>query len=428
VPFNVAEAAAHDRAWPRLAVESAPPLCALDLAGEATVATASRYFGASGYMIDNVRERSYGDAALVCADAERLRKAAFDRGRERRPIIIVVADFGDASVDQLIAEGLADAILTRPLLCADVEDLLGRIVAGEPLLARTETAAREPETLQFPGLRVLIADDGAVNREVATAALSRLGAAVHTVENGAQAIAAVRDRVFDVVLMDGSMPDIDGFAAARAIREQEQRDKRERLPIVALTAHVIGKAADAWRDAGMDDIVHKPFTLSQLGACLQRLFPAWSAPGSAAIIGGVEVTGEEHKSDALLDARVLRELEEMAGPAGVGFMRRVFGLYIDNVPRIRAELTSALEAAEAEALARAAHALKSMSHNIGARQVAAAAEAIERHARETGVPAAEQMETLVRLLDATLASVSERLDTQARQPANQGMLRHGLTG
>jgi hypothetical protein len=69
-----------------------------------------------------------------------------------------------------------------------------------------------------------------------------------------------------------------------------------------------------------------------------------------------------------------------------------------------------------------------MSHNIGARQVAAAAEAIERHAREMGVPTADQMETLVRLLDATLASVSERLDTQVRQPANQGMLRHGLTG
>src|ERR1700716_697146 len=98
-----------------------------------------------------------------------------------------------------------------------------------------------------------------------------------------------------------------------------------RCAMVAWTAHVIGKAADAGREAGMDDIVHKPFTLAQLGACLQRLFPAWSAPGSAAIIGGAQVTGE-HKGDVLLDAGVLRELEEMAGPAGVGFMRRVFGL------------------------------------------------------------------------------------------------------
>jgi len=420
VPFNGAEAATHDRAWPRLAVESTPPLCLLDLAGEATVAAASRYLGASGYMVDDIRGRPYGDAALICADAERLRKAGFDRRAERRPIIIAVADFGDASIDALIAEGLADAGLTRPLLRADVEGLLGRIVAGEPLLARMETT-KEPTALQFPGLRVLVADDGAVNREVATAALARLGAAVHTVENGAQAIAAVRDRAFDMVLMDGSMPDIDGFAAARAIREQEQRDGRERLPIVALTAHVIGKAADAWRDAGMDDIVHKPFTLAQLGACLQRLFPEWSAPGAAAIIDGTQAAGEEHKGDALLEADVLRELEEMAGPAGVGFMRRVFGLYLDNVPRIRAELTRAVEAGEAEALARAAHALKSMSHNIGARQVAAAAEVVERLARETGVPEAGQMETLVRLIDATTTSVRERLmaGSEARELASE---------
>src|SRR5262249_18412544 len=182
VPFNAAEAAAQDRAWPRLAFESTPPLCLLDLAGEATVVSATRYFGACGYMVDEVRERRYGDATLVCADAERLRKAAFDRGPARRPIIIAVADFGDASIDALIAEGLADAGLTRPLLRADVEDLLGRIVASEPLV-RTERAAREPAALQFPGLRVLVADDSAVNREVATAALARLGAALHTVED-----------------------------------------------------------------------------------------------------------------------------------------------------------------------------------------------------------------------------------------------------
>src|SRR5262249_45247555 len=154
----------------------------------------------------------------------------------------------------------------------------------------------------------------------------------------------------------------------------------------------------------------------QLGGCLQRLFPEWSAPGAAAIIDGGQAAGEE-QGDALLDAGILRELEEMAGPAGVGFMRRGFGLYLHNVPRIRAELKAAVETSDTEALARAAHALKSMSHNIGARQVASAAEAVERHARETDVPAADQMETLVRLLDATMASVRMRLEAQSTPTA-----------
>ena len=128
----------------------------------------------------------------------------------------------------------------------------------------------------------------------------------------------------------------------------------------------------------------------------------------------------EHKGDALLDTGVLRELEEMAGPAGVGFMRRVFGLYLDNAPRIRAEMIRAVEAGEAETLARAAHALKSMSHNIGARQVAASAEAIERHARATGVPVAEDVQTLIGLLDAAMASVQSQMGRQAHGEAVGG--------
>jgi hypothetical protein len=110
------------------------------------------------------------------------------------------------------------------------------------------------------------------------------------------------------------------------------------------------------------------FTLAQLGASLQRLFPAWSAPGLAAIIGGAETASEENSSDALLDASVLRELEEMAGPAGVGFMRRVFGLYLENVPRIRANWPAPSGTARRTPSRALRMRSKSMSHNIGARK------------------------------------------------------------
>jgi len=409
VPFDAAAAPA--RVWPRLGVMPTPPLCVLDLEGDATFETASRYFAAAGYTVDRARGGNLADAALICADAERLRALALVRRAERKPIVLAVVDFGDAEVDQLVANGLADAVLTRPLLRADVEDLLGRIVEGGPLVSTGKRTTAQP-TLQFPSLKVLVADDSEVNREVATAALTRLGAFVHTVDSGAQAIAAARDGAFDVVLMDGSMPDIDGFAAALAIRTEEEREGRQRLPIVALTAHVIGKAATAWREADMDDIVYKPFTLAQLGACLQRLFPTWSEVASAepasASMASVDAGA------GLLDARVLRELEEIAGSAGGGFLQRIFTLYLDHAPRIRAELARAVEACDADAAVRAAHALKSMSHNVGARRLAAATEAIERHAYESGMPAADDLEALARLLDATLASIRARLEPEAQ--------------
>ena len=121
---------------------------------------------------------------------------------------------------------------------------------------------------RFANLRVLVADDSAVNREVAIEALSRLGAHVETVENGVEAVSAAARRSHDIILMDGSMPQMDGFTAARTIRQAEQSENRVRVPIVALTAHVIGAAAEEWRLAGMDAIIHKPFTIAQLAECL----------------------------------------------------------------------------------------------------------------------------------------------------------------
>src|SRR5262249_15934611 len=121
VPFDAAAAGA--RGWPRLVVMPTPPLCVLDLAGNATFETASRYFAAAGYAVDRARDSNFDHVALICVDAERLRALALGRPAERKLIVIAAVDFGDAQLDQLVADGLADAVLTRPLLRADVEEL-----------------------------------------------------------------------------------------------------------------------------------------------------------------------------------------------------------------------------------------------------------------------------------------------------------------
>jgi HPt (histidine-containing phosphotransfer) domain-containing protein len=120
---------------------------------------------------------------------------------------------------------------------------------------------------------------------------------------------------------------------------------------------------------------------------------------------------------------VLRDLEEIS--ADTGFLQRIYTLYLDHAPRVRAELARAVEIRDADAAMHAAHALKSMSHNVGARKVAAAAEAIERHAFEAGMPATDDLEALMRLLDATLAAVRTRLEAgvDAQVPASGLRLR-----
>ena len=418
-PGAAAAGVTRARDWPRMEPkDGVPAFCVIDLAGQATVATATRYFSAFGYSV--VPGGDADGAALVCVDAARLPAARLDRRHGGGLVVIAVADFGDTSADRLVDGGFADAILTKPLLRTDVEELLRRIAAGSALMAREADVKRAAEP-RFSGLKVLVADDSAVNREVAVAALARLGATAHTVENGTQAIIAVRNQTFDVVLMDGSMPDVDGFAATRRIRAEERSEARRRLPIVALTAHVIGTSANAWRDADMDDVVYKPYTLGQLRACFQRLFPDWATddaspgPKVIALQDGSEAGGADTGPDraGLLDIGIFQELQEIDGPDSETFVRRVFGLYLDHAPRVRDQIALAFRDGDREECAQAAHALKSMSQNIGARAVAASVEAIERCARETGMPDSAELDQFNRLLDATLAEIGAKLDEVA---------------
>ena len=424
IPATPADTAQPSR-WPQLALElGRHATCVVDLEGEATIAAMSRYFAAAGYVVirpdEQLAAAEYDNAAVLCVSADKLLSAAPQRPHGGRPIVIAVAALGDdVSAQRLIEAGVADAVLTKPLLRAEVEDLLARLVSGDPLTSSI-VGGKDDEALEFPGLRVLVADDSEVNREVAIAALSRLGAVTHTVENGAQAIAAVQNEAFDVVLMDGSMPDVDGFEAARRIRAIELQDGRKRLPIVALTAHVIGTSAQAWSDAGMDAVVYKPYTLGQLRACFHKLIPQWSADAERNMAEGLpaeemlaDPPGDAAPAqDGMLDMGILRELQEMVGADGEKLVQRVFRLYVENARRSRDELARAIALDDREGCARAAHALKSMSQNIGARRVAANADAIERYAREDSTPEPGDLQSLDMVLDATIAAIAMQLEAE----------------
>ena len=172
---------------------------------------------------------------------------------------------------------------------------------------------------------MLVADDAAINREVAIEALSRLDIDAVTVENGRQAIAAVTEQDFDVVLMDVSMPEIDGLEATRRIRAAEASSGRRRTPIVAVTAHVIGGAADAWREAGMDAVLHKPFSVRELADRLGA-FPSRKPGGGSgrrARRQPSSPTTETRDVPPLLDDNVVGQLHALGGAKSGDFSRRV---------------------------------------------------------------------------------------------------------
>jgi signal transduction histidine kinase/ligand-binding sensor domain-containing protein/ActR/RegA family two-component response regulator len=117
-------------------------------------------------------------------------------------------------------------------------------------------------------LHVLLAEDNPVNQMVASRLLEKAGHVVTTVDTGAAAVAAVRERQFDVILMDVQMPEMNGFEATRAIRALE--NGHSRTPIVAITAHAMRGDEERCLEAGMDGYVSKPVRAQELYAALDR--------------------------------------------------------------------------------------------------------------------------------------------------------------
>jgi two-component system, sensor histidine kinase len=114
------------------------------------------------------------------------------------------------------------------------------------------------------GSRVLLVEDNPVNQALGSAMLEQLGCAVETADNGLAGIKCWRDGAYDLVLMDCHMPVMDGLAAARQIRREENACGKPRTPVVAFTASAFAEDRAACLDAGVDDFLSKPYTFEQL--------------------------------------------------------------------------------------------------------------------------------------------------------------------
>lgn len=114
------------------------------------------------------------------------------------------------------------------------------------------------------GLRILVAEDDALNQHVVRTMLSQMGAEVTIASNGTEAVQQASEGGWDIIFMDMRMPGMSGLEAARTIREAEQHSGTGRVPIVALTAQSFAEDREACTAAGMDDFVGKPFAMDDL--------------------------------------------------------------------------------------------------------------------------------------------------------------------
>jgi two-component system sensor histidine kinase/response regulator len=336
---------------------------------------------------------------------------------EPEPVLIMVTAYGNEEVRSEAEQVGIRALLTKPvnqsLLHDAILEAFGRRAAGPSRSRGDEDVARWRQSLS--GMRVLLAEDNAINQQVATELLEATGVSVEIANDGREAVDMVRaapDR-FDAVLMDMQMPEMDGLEATHVIRNQLGLAE---LPIIAMTAHAMAEERERCLAAGMQEHVTKPIEPEKLYQALA----SWARPPSEAGHEAAAETLRETVSTTPDGAAVPDELPGIDVPVG---LRRVGGnakLYLKLLRESRAEFAAAgddlrrlLESDGGTEAVRLAHTVKGVAGNLAAVRLQAAAATLEA-ALKSGDRAA--VGTLIDALEAAAAEVVgglERLDSPA---------------
>jgi two-component system sensor histidine kinase/response regulator len=188
-----------------------------------------------------------------------------ERAEYGSPARILVTAFDAAGRKEAALAAGCSAYLVKPVDPSDLFDALGNI-------ERTHKSRAYANGNGPRHARILMAEDSALIRRVAGFQLEELQYPVDIVENGTQAVQAVATGDYELVLMDMRMPEMDGLAATRAIRDAERTTGRH-IVVIALTANVLEGDREACIEAGMDDFLTKPLKLDALKTALERWLP-----------------------------------------------------------------------------------------------------------------------------------------------------------
>ena len=269
-----------------------------------------------------------------------------------------------------------DLCLSKPVSSAHLRDVLLGI-------RRQESPPRAPAPVARRTERILVVEDNAVNRLVATGLLDGLGFTADTADDGDDALAMVERSGYDLILMDVQMPRLDGYATTRALRHREEELGIERTPIVAMTASAVSGERERALASGMDDFVSKPVNSSRLAEVVALWIDDHS--GTPAATPPVAIPAATRD---VLDRSRLEELAELS-PA---YVSRVIASFHERLPGMIEAVRRATDGAD---LASSAHALKGASSNIGLVHVTELAAMLEGMGRSDATASEPSMTELV---------------------------------
>ena len=306
--------------------------------------------------------------------------------------------FGGTGLGLSIVKGLTErmggsiAVSSKPGIGTEFTVTLPLLAAETAITPAAVTGVVETQRTISPSLRILYADDDAINREIMAALLQQCGLQADFAENGLDALTLLQQRQYDVVFMDNRMPVMDGFQATRAIRDPANGVRNPHVCIVAVTANASNDYRSQCLEAGMNDYLVKPLQLAALQQVLEQL----SRPAASAIDTPVDDDGVNTMDITLMVAPV----------------------FLQETPLRLDELQQAIAANDLAACERIAHTFKGSAGYVGADSF------VEIAARMEAAADAQQRDALPALLDdlrAEFANVSARLRellSQAQQSSS----------
>jgi CheY-like chemotaxis protein len=300
------------------------------------------------------------------AVAEMIRK---DPALAAKLVMMLSAARGAEDITRCREMGI-DTYVTKPVARGAVFDAVEAVM--EPTDAGDADARTAPGVHLRP-LRVLLAEDNPVNQRLTACVLTRRGHQVEVASDGAEAMRLYHSEPFDVILMDVHMPDVDGLAVTRHIR-QDQAGGDTRVPIIAMAAHTMQGNHQQCLNAGMDGYVSKPIDPRRLIREIQKVVPERlliredrpepvpPAPSGAGVFDPAEA------------------LDHLAGNADV--LRNLVALAVETLPVHAEDLAVAVRAGDLAAVARRAHRLKGGCADLRAGELFELAYGLEVAARQ----------------------------------------------
>jgi PAS domain S-box-containing protein len=271
-----------------------------------------------------------------------------------------------------------DEILAKPVNASVLFNVVMGVFGQRPVEAGASLRAAQALDLRalrpVQGARILLAEDNAINQQVATELLQQAGFVVEVAGDGAQALAMLGTQAYDAVLMDIQMPVMDGYTATTRIREQP---RWKELPVLAMTANVMGEDRAKAAQVGMNDHIAKPIVAQDLFAKLLR----WIPHGQRPLPAGFGQEAAPNAQEALELPAQLPGIDLPKALLSVGgnraLLRKLLGEFAQAHAEDDQKLRSALLGADWSGVQRLAHTLKGVGGAIGATGVQQRAGALE---------------------------------------------------